>query len=247
MSAADTVYTPRFSGHENLVRGRDNICTCPVYRDGALVAPTVLGSSCIIYRADGSVQGTKSITIPGNIARVTITEASLASEAYSDWWRLDWSLLMPDGVVHVFTRSAALGRRALYPVVTDLDLFRRHSDLVNQLPSGHTSYQSWIDEAWAEVVHRIRQKGSLPHLVCAPEDLRFVLLYETLANIYRDFISIPGDTSKWQALKIDYDAKAQRAWAELALRYDSDEDGHADEQRPATPVTFLGASGDWWT
>lgn len=61
MSAADTSYAPRFSGHENIVRGRNNTCSCPVYRNGALVTPTALGSTCVIYRGDGTVFDTKTI------------------------------------------------------------------------------------------------------------------------------------------------------------------------------------------
>lgn len=246
MSAADIVYTPRFVGSEHLVRGRDNRITCPVYRAGALVAVTAVGSSAAVYRADGTLVGTFSVTVLSSIPGATIPSATLASEQYSSAWRIEWSLVMPDGIPHVFKRMAVLGRSALYPVVTDADLLRRHSDLADQRPASMTSFQDYLDEAWAEVVHKIRQKGSLPHLVSDPEDLRYVLMYETLAGIYLDWSLAPGSDSKWAAMAVHYQGKAKEAWGTLSLQFDMNEDGAADEVRSASPVTFLGTAGNDW-
>ncbi len=244
MSAADTLYAPRFAGPELIERGRTNTLTCPVYRDGALASPTT-GDTVSIYRPDGSLLVTATITKVSNVATYPLLASTMSAESYGENWVVEWALTMPDGVVHTFRRDMALCRRSLYPVVTDADLVRRHNDLAELRPSTLTSYQDYLDEAWVEMLHRLRQGGSLAQLICSPEDLRYVHLYRTLELIFRDFMVTAAADSKWATLAQSYADQGKAAWGQLAVKYDTNEDGVMDSNRRAmAPVTFLGCGGE---
>ena len=64
-----------------------------------------------------------------------------------------------DGDEYLFRRMAALVRRRLYPVVSDIDLTATYSDLDNLRPSSLSSYQQYIDDAWYQILRRIRNRG----------------------------------------------------------------------------------------
>ena len=239
MSTTDPLYSARFAGPELLQQGRSNSLTCPLYRDGALVAP-VAGGTCAIYRADGTLVESGTAVVAASIA--TYTTSTLATETRGEGWRVSWTLTV-GGIPSTFDRMAALCRRHLFPVVTDADLTRKHSDLDDLRPSGLSSYQSKIDDCWEELVHDIRQKGSIPHLVMAAEDLKFVLLYRVLSGIYYDFNQ---GNSTWLQRAQDYQRKAQEAFDGLSFKYDTADTGVADaEKRAMSPVTILASGGDW--
>ena len=91
----------------------------------------------------------------------------------------------------------------------------------------------------------MRQQGSLPQLVAAPEDLRYAHLFRTLALIFEDFQVTAAADSKWTQLAESNRKRADAAFARLSLKYDSDEDGTIDEQRrPLASTTFL-TEGSW--
>lgn len=238
-----TDYTLRVAGPELLERARDNVITAPIYRDGALVAPS--SGTCAVLRPDGSQVAAPSVTVVSSVARATVTAASLAGLAYEEGWTVEWVLSMPDGVAHTLIRSAALVRRRIYPVITDADLLRRHSDLATQKPASMASFQDFIDEAWVELVHRLRAQGSLSHLVMEPDALRFAHLFKTLELIFRDWAVTASSDEKWAALATDYGQRFADDWGRLQFRYDEDRTGKADEatKRAAQPPLFLSSNG----
>ncbi len=252
MSAADTLYTARFAGPELLERGRLNRITCPVHRSGALVAPTETGSTVAIYKPDGSaLLGPVQVTdVTGSMAVHDVAAGTLTTSVeLAEGYLVEWALIMPDGVTHTFRRACAVGRRRLYPVVTDDDLLRRHSDLADLRPSSQTSYQNQLDEAWEEIVTLLRQGGSIAHLVTSPEEFRRAHLYKTLELIFDDFSISQAAEAKWAAEAKKYEKRFGVAWSGLTLKYDANEDGMPDQTaRPAQPVTFLADSGegDWY-
>lgn len=238
-----TDYTLRVAGPELLERARDNVITAPIYRDGAPVAPS--SGTCVVLRPDGSQVAAPSVSVVSSVARATVTAASLAGLAYEEGWTVEWVLVMPDGFTHTFRRSAALVRRRIYPVITDGDLLRRHSDLATQRPASMASFQDFLDEAWVELVHRLRAQGSLAHLVMEPEALRFAHLFKTLELIFRDWSITASGDEKWAHLATDYGQRFAEDWGRLQFRYDEDKTGAVDEttKRGAQPPVFLTSNG----
>lgn len=243
MSASDTEYSARFIGPELIERGRVNALTCPVYRDGALVAPTLSGSTITIWKADGSkiVDAVAVTSVTASIA--TYNTGTYSTETREDGWQVEWSLIF-SGVARTFRRSAALVRARLHPVISDRDLYARHAELEGVRATGTTTDQSVIDESWAELLDMFRQRGSLSHLVMSPEDTRFLHLFLALQNRFTDLMTSAGDGSKWATLATMYTEKFREKFSTTSFRYDSDDDGIPDpERRRAPAVTFLGGHG----
>lgn len=246
MAASDTEYSARFIGPELIERGRVNALTCPVYRDGALVAPTLSGSTITIWKRDGTkvVDALPVTSVTASIP--TYNTGTFAAETREDGWQVEWALVLA-GVVRLFRRSAALVRSRLHPVITDLDLYARHAELA-QVRGTAASDQLVIDEAWAELMDIIRSRGSLTHLVMSSEDLRYSHLFLTLQNRFTDLMTSAGEGSKWEKLAASYSEKFREKLNQLSFTYDSDDDGIKDvDRRRAPAITFLGGHGtDPW-
>jgi hypothetical protein len=245
----DTIYQARLLLPDLIERGRTNALSCPVYKDGALSAPSS-GTVSVYNAANEVVINAASVTVAASIATYSLTSATLSGRALEDGWRVEWALLMGDSTVHTFRNDAALVRYQLAPVVTDLDLYRLHPDLnpsdgASIVASG-TNYQTWLEESWTTLQLRLINAGNRPNLVMSPSALREYHLYATLELIARHFSTSTGQ-GKWQALAESYATRAEKAWDVLKFTYDADDDGVADNarRRSARPVTFLGGAENW--
>jgi len=239
MSISETLYTARFRSGEEIERGRNQVLTCPIYRAGALVAP--LSGTVSIYKADQTALiNAAPVTITGSVASYALAGAATTSLQLEDGWLVEWTLQMSLTVQNVFRNDAVLCRRTLYPVVTDADLLRRHSDLNQLLAAGTTSYQDYLDEAWATIVNRITSNGRRPFLVIQPSALRDAHLCLTLQLIFLDFQTSAGDGGRWQALAEHYGRAYTEAWAQLRFTYDE-----SDENKVDTSTKKSAASQVW--
>ena len=240
MSISETLYTARFRSGETIERGRNQDLTCPVYRAGALVAP--LSAYISIYKADQTALVSNiSAPIVGSIPTYALLGTATTSLALEEGWLIEWTLQMTATVQNVFRNDAALVRRALYPVVTDADLFRRHSDLPSLLATGTTSYQDYLDEAWATIVNRITAQGRRPYLIIQPSAMRDVHLALTLQLIFLDFQTSAGDGGRWQALAEHYGRQYTEAWGQLRFTYDESDENKVD------PSSKKAATAQVWT
>lgn len=230
----------RFAGPELLERGRTASLRCPLYRDGDVVAAS--SGTLRIYRPDGTTAA--EITVTAETWGASATSPALSSESLGDGWRIEWRLVV-GGAAYTFDRMAALCRRRLHPVVSEGDLYRRHSDLPNLKPSGKETYQDYLDDSWEELLHVLRQKGTLPHLILSPEDLRYVHFYLTLQLIFADFAVSQPTNAVWQQTSDNYRRSYRDALQGLTLRYAPD-DGATGGARAASPVTFLASGGEGW-
>ena len=238
-----TQITARFLTADYLVQGQDNPLSCPLWRDGALVAPTQAGSTVTVYDTANQVVVTANVVVAGNIATYTLPAALVpTSLSRGMGWRVEWSLLVA-GVTARYRNNAGLVKSPLAPMITDADLFRKESGLnpAGTAPiSSLDDYQDFIDEAWVELHGLLVGKGSLPHLIMEPSALRSALLNLTLAGIFEDFRTRLNET--WKEKAVDYQAKFQKAWDGLVFEYDRSDSGQADGRRKksASLPVFLG-------
>lgn len=248
MSSDDTLYSARFMYPTFIERGRDNVIKCAVYRDGAIVAPS--SGTVSVYDEDGStVVDAQAVTIPTNVAQFNVTNATTSGLSLNENWRVEWSLAMPDSVTHTFRNDGALVRAALYPVLTDADLYRRVSSLD---PSGTdvitnaTTYQEYRDEAWNAIQLRLIRLGNRPNLVVSPTALREAHLLLSLAYIFEDLSTRLNEAYEGRAemYRRHYDQEFKR----LTFKYDTDDDGTADatSRRNAYPTVWLGSGARRW-
>lgn len=242
MAGSETIYAARFIGPEILEAGRDNVVTCSVYRDGGLATLTS-GTITVWNSGNTKVVDAAVVAVPSNVATFTVTTSHLSGQSNSDGWRIEWALVI-GGVTYTFRREASLVYRRLYPVVTDADLLRLHTDLTRKRPPTEASYQDYIDEAWAQVESRLIATGKRPWLNMAPSSLREVHLYTTAAMVFRDFATGGPESAEW-AMMEKYEGLAEAAWGRLSYPEATPSSGALDAVVPGQPTTWLCGSAAW--
>lgn len=232
-----TLYTARLIGPEILEAGIANTITCAVFRDGALVAPSS-GTLSVWNGAGVVVVNAAAVSIVSSVATATISSATLASQENSDGWRFEWALTIA-ATVSTFRTDGALVYRRLYPVISDVDLLRAHTDLTRRRPASETSYQDYLDEAWARIDARLIATGKRPWLVMAPSSLRDAHLSLTLYLVFNDFATGGSDSAEW-ALATNYATQYESAWAALTFPQ-AENDGTLGDarRRAASPTIWL--------
>jgi len=239
--ATTSALTARFLGPDMLERARANSLSCPLWQDGANVAPTEAGSTLTVWDGSGTkILDAVAVTLnASNVATYSYTPA--ASIAYSEGWRFEWSLIVST-VTHVFKNDGALVRTVIYCPITDADLFRRVSALD---PSGQNpissldDYQDFIDEAHTTIQLRLIANGNRPNLIASPSSLRESYLTLTIALIFEDFQSRLNETYAERADA--YRRQYERAWAGLRFTYAPD-----DEDTSAASLRRKSASPSIW-
>lgn len=236
--ASTTSLTARFLLPDLLERGRANALSCPVWQDGALVAPS--SGTVTIYDGAGEVVvSAAAVTVTASIATYSYTPASTVD--YGEGWRVEWTLVIST-VTHVFRQDAALVRVVLHSPITDADLFRRVSSLD---PSGSApissvaDYQDYLDEAHTVIQGRLLAAGNRPNLILTPSALREVYLTLTLALIFEDFATKLNDAYSERAT--GYRQDYQEAWGDLRFSYASSDEvdaGTLPGRRSATPTVW---------
>lgn len=233
MSGAETLYTVRWPFPNLYERERAQPASAPVYRSGALVAPTQAGSTFSLYKPDGTaLVSAAAVTVTGSVATYTVPAATLLStvQPLGDQWREEWSLVMPgETSARIYRRAAALVRRAPFPTVTDADLIALYPDLVTQLGAIGTNFQAQIDAAWGRILRVMLRRGMASYLIVDMDAIHDWLENETLAAIYRSFYRGSNSSEKWKTLWDDHRALATAAMTTAAPQIDSNHDGKADD------------------
>ncbi len=245
MSASDTwtePYSAAIHIPQYLERGRAQTVKLRVYRSGALAEPSA-GQYSLFDSSGVAVVDAAAVTVTGSIAEYSIGAGLLpATLSVGEGWWEEWALTMPDTNCHTFRRPAALTLHSLYPCISDSDLEALYSDLDDLRPAGMASYQSYIDEAWTQILGRLvaMGEGRFPYLILESFALRELHLELTLAIIFRDFASSIGE-GRYLALSENHKREAAFVWRSLSLRYDEDHDGQPDstERKSVQPVVYL--------
>lgn len=241
MSLDSAPYSARIPTPYDLVRGQATAIRCPVYRDGELVPPS--SGTCTVYDSNSAIVSTGATTLVTSTSTYTFTPSSTLT--LSEGWRVEWSLTL-SSVVHVFRSDASLVRVALYPVISDADLFRRVSGLNPALGeaalSTLTTFQDYLDEAWTIIVLKLIGKGNRPALISSPSALREVHILLSLSLIFEDFAvrlrpSYSDDAARWRA-------QYETEWDHLSFSYDSGDTGVSSAQRRAAQGPMI-LSGRW--
>ena len=245
--STSTPYAPQIKVPELLERGKSQTSSLPVYRDGVLVAPSLVKYTLLKPNGDKLVDGATG-TSPGNIPTYTHAPSILTTDLkLGEGYVQEWELTFPGGVF-TFRRSCAIVLRRLYPVVSDGDLTATYSQLADLRPSSMSSYQTYIDEAWYTMIQKMRQEGGvLEYLVMTPESFRAAHQNLTLYYIFRDFHSSLGQSNgRYLDLASEHYKQYQHEWKQINFVYDFDHSGQSESpnQRVAKqPVIYLSQPG----
>lgn len=231
MANAETLYQPNVAFPQELERGRTQTVKLSVYRGGALQSPTQSGSSYTLFDPnDNMLVSAQEVTVTGNVATYSVTSSVLASTlTLGEGYREEWSLIMPDGETHLFERPAALIRKRLYPVVSDVNLEARYPEITDHKHAYGGSWDGFIDEAWTDIKLRLLQEGVLPYLVRSPSSMRSIHLHLSLALVFRGLHSGLEGQTKWLDLATLHMAEYEREWGKANFLVDADNDGQADD------------------
>lgn len=235
---ARTLLTARHELPDLIERGRSAVLRCPVYRAGALVAPT--GGTVTIYDGAGTEVTSAPVTVSGSIATHTITAELTASLSLAEGWRVRWSLSFPDDGAYIFENEAMLVRVAPSPVVTEADLYRRCSSLDPSGAAPITSlddYAPYIDEAWVILSQRLLGEGRRPWLILSPSSLRDSHVLLALALIFEDLMTRLNVAFGEQAAM--YRRQYEEAWGRVRFSYDEDQIGRSDTKRGGQSSVWL--------
>ena len=242
-----TLYAPRIRIHEVLERNKAVTTTLPVYRDGALVAPSS-GTFTLIQPSGADVIAATAIAVVGDVAQFSILAAQVPTTlALSEGYIEHWDLVI-GGITYNFQRPAVIARRALYPVISDIDLIAQYSDLASVRPSSMTSYQSYIDEAWYQIISKLRAKGNLEYLILDPQSLRLIHIDWTMYLVFKDFDSTGLGEGRYMELAREHKGAFHSGFSSLNFRYDLSNTGtatDANKRTAASPVIFLSDPPPW--
>lgn len=229
--SATTFRASRWLLPEYITRGQDNVVACPVYKGTSLDAPA--SGTGTVYDRAGNVVYTAAVSVASSVASITIPAASLPTTlSLERGWAVRFELTFSDSTKETFQNSAYLVRSELNPVITDADLFARHSALDpfgNAPLTSKSSFAVYRDEAWVDLVTRITSKGSLPHLITEPTALRKPHLLHSLELLFEDLATTLAEAYSEKAAM--YREKYDAAFDELVFDYDADQDGLTDGPR----------------
>lgn len=235
----DTLYSFRDAYPPVYQRGRGVTASRPVYRDGALVAPTQAGSTYTLLGPGGDIiVNAQPVTVTNSIATYALTSTHLAStlvlgEGYQEVWAL-----VLDGATITTDREVAVGLRQLYPVVTDEDLTADYPVANRDLPGEATSWQGFLDEAWKEIVSRLVMGGHLSYSIKSAFAFRRPHKELTHALRFRALAAARPSQTNFMELQKHHQDRYEAAWKDM--NWTSDENG---DGRPDNPQRRRGTGG----
>jgi hypothetical protein len=234
MPAAETLYSFRTKAPDVLQRGRAQTVSMPAYRDGALVAPTEVGSTFSLYDEGGTaIVDAQAVTVTGDVATYTISDVELpATATISELYQERWALVMPDGTTRTVRREAAVAPFLLHLPVAVEDLLALYPALDSSFgTTPAVTLQGFLDEAWAQVLERLWNVGHWPDLMLSASTFRRPVVELALYIAFRALFSrTAGRDGRHEALMEQHRRAAEEAWAAISSRLDRDDDGLPDDR-----------------
>ncbi len=245
-----TQLAPRIKAPDFIPRGVTTTIALPVFRDGLVQAPT---SGTVSVFDETGVDGTPlvddaAVSIVNSVAQFDILAATVpTTKSLDDSWQERWTLLI-DGESYIFWRDAQFVLRRLFPVISDDDIFARHSELRQwKVNSTRTDYQEYIDDAWDTIQVRLLETGKRPILIMNSWALREVHIQLSLERIFRDFSSSAGGArGKYAEMADHYQKQFGISWSKMTFIYDDGEDDNIDDEdqgQSGSPMIYLGGTG----
>lgn len=231
MSSAEINYTYREAYPDVLQRGRACVVTRPVYYDGALVAPTALGSTFTLLAPNGdALVDAAAVTVTNSVASYALSAGLLADTlSLGEGYQQVWTLVLPDGTTRTTDRETAIALRPLHPVITDADLAGDYPLMARDLPEALASWQGFIDQAWKEIIGRVISEGHLTYSIKSAWALRKPHLELTNAKRFRALAAARPSQVSYAELAKQHLEAYEGAWKGINWTTDDDHDGRVDD------------------
>ena len=248
MSTAEIDYSVRMIGPEVLERGREQTIVLAVSTAGALAAPTAVGSTVSLLKPGGSfVFEAQPIAVVSDMASYTIPAGSLPDTLeLGVLYQLRWQLVLPDGTTRTFRRSCSLARFQMCLPVSDEDITEgEYPDLLDQLPAYSSSLDLWLYSAKRHVLRELAKQNQWPEVIVDPADLYELIRQRAMWLIFK-FLKTRSpqgtDTNYSEAMEL-HGQLYEQEWNTLAVRFDRDGDGLADDTSRASVKRLVHLGG----
>ena len=249
--SSSTPYAAQIRTIELLERAKAQTSELKLYRDGSQIVPTAATYTLTKPTGTDLLTGqTATIAESGTVSYAHSAEQLKESEELGEGYVQEWTITI-DGEEYLFRRMAALVRRRLYPVVSDIDLTATYCVLANFRPYTLTSYQQYIDDAWYQILRRIRNRGmGYEYLMMSAESFFEAHRHLSLYLIFRDFHSSLGQSNgRYLDLANEHYRLYRDEFDTINFIYDEDHDGEADDPNKRTrgqPTIFLNRPGQYY-
>lgn len=229
MAGNETLYTFVVRGSAFYARARQNVSSLPVYRSGAVVAPTVV--SCTLVDRGGQLIATATTAITDDIATATFAAVDLPATLmmgpqYQERW-----LLTVDDIVTPIRRSVVLGRFEMHPPVAELDLTEgEYPDILTDLGEYGQTLQPFMDGAWQELCRKIERRGDFQDIFVQSSDVYDWYRHSVLERVFRALCKFQPNNERWSALWDHHKEQMVLELEGISFQSDRNRDGQADSQ-----------------
>jgi len=209
---------------DQVVKAEDFPIEAKVYSAEAQLVPTaatitVKNPSGVAQVEDQTVtiavEGTMTYTLPAANTGI-LWENAIIEISYT-----------VSSIVYKMVRFFDVVLNKISPCIVDADLKEYYPELTDEIWSGETYYDDQIQEAFKVLKRDLKNKGRRPHMLIDGSQLRIPLIHKTFEIIFRGFFKEAGD--KWHELYKEHEQKYKDEFADLIIKYDSDEDGAIDK------------------
>ncbi len=233
--------SPRIRLHEVLERGKSAVSTLIIYEDGAAIVPSSSTFTLLDQEGELVISAQPAVISGGGELSYTIAGSDIPNTiSFSDSYLIEWRATI-SGKEYTFRRPCAIARTKLYPVISDIDLQCHYSDLASIRPSSLSSFQSYITEAFIQIIQRLRDEGNFEYLIISNQSLRPIHLDLTFYLIWKDMDSSGLGEGRYLQLAQEHRRNFEHGIKRLKLRYDLDEQGVASShngKRGASAVIY---------
>jgi len=177
--------------------------------------------------------GTATATATGATATLDLSAAD-----YGNNFLAVWEITI-DGLARYIRQDVSVVKARLYPTVGLDDLTSIIHDLARQAPATDPVWAAKIEAAWVSIMSRLIGHKSFPQFVLNAWALREPHLYQTLALITADLATRENGEGRWSVAADKFAAQAEKAYGNLTLEMDTDEDDTADTTEAAVPMLLL--------
>jgi hypothetical protein len=204
-----------------LARGRTNTLSGTLQHSGT--APTITAATFRLYRPDGVEITGCTLSLASNVATVSVPAASLPAtltlgEGYQEVWTFTVG-----GVEYSYQRPAALALYQLVPAIHQSDVTARQPAVGRNL-GANVTVQSFMDQAWAQIIRAILTAGHLPYLIRTPDAMQEAHICLTLA-LALEAMALGSDNAVYQKLSESYRKQYSIAWNSISWQTDYDHTG----------------------
>lgn len=230
--SGEVAYSVNTDLDDVLQEGRPNVVSLAVRASGSVVSPDSGTFTLYPNNDTDAVITAQSVTIGADgISRYTIPAAvldhTLDGRDYGTGWMEVWDITI-SGTAYQWSRPAAMALRPISPSVSDETLLAEHPDLLAIAPSGTTTFQTYRDSAWGDIVRRWLREGGAVWPIANPSIFHEAHRELSLGKLFANIGKSDGNQAFMDTASA-HRRQYESAFTAIVAQYDRDQDGRLDD------------------